>query len=139
MGEAFRLVPELFAHELTAIGYKLEDQRLTLACAEPIDVAPAARDLGLPRASRWPDASSPTLSPLEHLMNAVYPRLSPGEESTGTALATTPAPVATPEPASLVSAPEVAVPAESLSSWRPRWRLLCRPQRRACLRMSTSR
>ena len=39
MGEAFRLVPELFARELTVIGYKLEAGCLTLACAEPLDIS----------------------------------------------------------------------------------------------------
>ncbi|MGO9342189.1 MAG: hypothetical protein ACLP6E_06670, partial [Acidimicrobiales bacterium] len=38
MGEAFRLVPELLARELTVIGYRLEGERITLACAEPIDL-----------------------------------------------------------------------------------------------------
>ena len=63
MGEAFRLVPELFARELTAIGYKLENDRITLACAEPIDVASATRDLGVLRESRSPAACWPTPSP----------------------------------------------------------------------------
>ena len=36
MAEAFRLVPEMVARENGAIGYRLEEDRLTLASAEPL-------------------------------------------------------------------------------------------------------
>jgi pilus retraction protein PilT len=79
MGEAFRLVPELFARELTAIGYKLENERLTLACSEPIDVA-QQREIS---AFLGVEVSGCVLADpvaIEHLMNAVYPRLSSDEK-----------------------------------------------------------
>ena len=75
MGEAFRLVPELLARELTAIGYKLDDDRITLACAEPIDVG-QQREIS---AFIEIDVAGCVLADpvaIEHLMNAVYPRLS---------------------------------------------------------------
>ena len=67
MGEAFRLVPELFARELTAIGYKLEGERLTLACAEPIDVAQqreisAFLGVEVDRMRAWPTLSPSSIS-----------------------------------------------------------------------------
>jgi twitching motility protein PilT len=75
MGEAFRLVPELLARELTAIGYKLDNDRITLACAEPIDVG-QQREIS---AFIEVDVAGCVLADpvaIEHLMNAVYPRLS---------------------------------------------------------------
>jgi twitching motility protein PilT len=86
MGEAFRLVPELFAREMTAIGYKLEGERLTLACAEPIDVA-QQREIS---AFLGVEVSGCLLADpvaIEHLMNAVYPRLS-SDEKVATAAST---------------------------------------------------
>jgi twitching motility protein PilT len=79
MGEAFRLVPELFARELTAIGYKLEGERLTLACAEPIDVA-QQREISAFLGVEVGGCLLADPVAIEHLMNAVYPRLSSDEK-----------------------------------------------------------
>jgi twitching motility protein PilT len=103
MGEAFRLVPELFARELTVIGYKLEAGSLTLACAEPLDISQqreVSAFLGI-------EVSGCVLADpvaLEHLMNAVYPRLSPSEETAAAA-------PAAPAPPAPTTAPYTAVPA----------------------------
>jgi twitching motility protein PilT len=35
-GDAFQALPEMLARELAAVGYELEGERLTLACAEPV-------------------------------------------------------------------------------------------------------
>src|ERR1022692_2658500 len=75
MGEAFRLVPELFARELTAIGYKLEGEHLTLACAEPIDVA-QQREISAFLGVEVAGCLLANPVAIEHLMNAVYPKLS---------------------------------------------------------------
>ena len=75
MGEAFRLVPELLARELTAIGYKLEGERLTLACAEPIDVG-QQREISAFLEIEVAGCVLADPVAIEHLMNAVYPRLS---------------------------------------------------------------
>ncbi len=88
MGEAFRLVPELLARELTAIGYKLEGERITLACAEPIDVG-QQREIS---AFLEIEVAACVLADpvaIEHLMNAIYPRLSSETEpaTTGPAAA----------------------------------------------------
>ena len=80
MGEAFRLVPELFARELTAIGYRLDDLRLTLACAEPIDFA-REREISAFLGIEVNGCVLADPIAIEHLMNAVYPRLSPSEET----------------------------------------------------------
>ena len=86
MGEAFRLVPELFARELMVIGYKLETEGLTLACAEPLDISQqreVSAFLGI-------EVSGCVLADpvaLEQLMNAVYPRLSSPEDATSKAQA----------------------------------------------------
>jgi len=90
MGEAFRLVPELFARELTAIGYKLEYDRLMLACAEPIDPS-QQREISSFLGVEVAGCVLADPIAIEHLMNAVYPRLSPAEEVAPTA-ATTPIP-----------------------------------------------
>jgi twitching motility protein PilT len=98
MGEAFRLVPELFARELTVIGYKLEAGSLTLACAEPLDISQqreVTAFLGI-------EVSGCVLADpvaLEHLMNAVYPRLSPSEDVAAGAPATPAPPTTTAYPA----------------------------------------
>ena len=75
MGEAFRLVPELLARELTAIGYKLEGERITLACAEPIDVG-QQREISSFLEIEVAGCVLADPVAIEHLMNAVYPRLS---------------------------------------------------------------
>ncbi|HLN06947.1 MAG TPA: hypothetical protein VK217_11755, partial [Acidimicrobiales bacterium] len=75
MGEAFRLVPELLARELTAIGYKLEGDRITLACAEPIDVG-QQREISAFLEIEVAGCLLADPVAIEHLMNAVYPRLS---------------------------------------------------------------
>ena len=80
MGEAFRLVPELFARELTAIGYKLEGERLTLACAEPIDLA-QQREISAFLGVEVAGCVLADPVAIEHLMNAVYPRLSSDEKA----------------------------------------------------------
>ncbi|MGD1012391.1 MAG: PilT/PilU family type 4a pilus ATPase [Acidimicrobiales bacterium] len=83
MGEAFRLVPERLARELCAIGYKLDSTGLTMACAEPLDQAQQreiAGFLGIEVAGCvLADAVA-----IERLMDAVYPRLSSGEETSWT-------------------------------------------------------
>jgi len=75
MGEAFRLVPELLARELTAIGYKLDGDRVTLACAEPIDVG-QQREISAFLGTEVAGCVLADPVAIEHLMNAVYPRLS---------------------------------------------------------------
>jgi twitching motility protein PilT len=85
MGEAFRLVPELLARELTAIGYKLEGERITLACAEPIDVG-QQREISSFLEIEVAGCLLADPVAIEHLMNAVYPRLSSeGEVATAAA------------------------------------------------------
>ncbi len=81
MGEAFRLVPELFAREMSAIGYKLDGERLTLACAEPIDVA-QQREISAFLGVEVAGCVLADPVAIEHLMNAVYPRLSTDEKVT---------------------------------------------------------
>jgi twitching motility protein PilT len=88
MGEAFRLVPELFARELTAIGYKLEGEHLTLACAEPIDVA-QQREISAFLGVEVAGCLLANPVAIEHLMNAVYPKLSSDEKVAATASAAT--------------------------------------------------
>ena len=88
MGEAFRLVPELFARELTAIGYKLEGERLTLACAEPIDVA-QQREISAFLGVEVAGCLLANPVAIEHLMNAVYPKLSSDEKVAAAASAAT--------------------------------------------------
>ena len=105
MGEAFRLVPELFARELTAIGYKLEDERLTLACAEPIDVA-QQREISAFLGVEVAGCLLADPVAIEHLMNAVYPRLSSGDKMATTASAPATAEMgATQLTSSMVNAP----------------------------------
>jgi twitching motility protein PilT len=110
MGEAFRLVPELFARELDAIGYRLDDQRLTLACAEPIDAA-RQREIS---AFLGIEVSGCVLADpvaIEHLMNAVYPRLSPSEETVANPTqATASSPLTTAKPLTIASMDAVATP-----------------------------
>ncbi len=86
MGEAFRLVPELFARELTAVGYKLEGERLTLACAEPIDLA-QQREISAFLGVEVAGCVLAEPVAIERLMNAVYPRLSSDEKAASTASA----------------------------------------------------
>jgi twitching motility protein PilT len=74
MGEAFRLVPEVLAREVGAIGYRLEANRLTLACAEPL------ADDEIRRLSDYLEreiAGCVLADPggIERIMEAVYPRL----------------------------------------------------------------
>ena len=88
MGEAFRLVPELFARALTAIGYKLEGEHLTLACAEPIDVA-QQREISAFLGVEVAGCLLANPVAIEHLMNAVYPKLSSDEKVAATASAAT--------------------------------------------------
>ena len=88
MGEAFRLVPELFARELTAIGYKLEGEHLTLACAEPIDVA-QQREISAFLGVEVAGCLLANPVAIEHLMNAVYPKLSSDEKVAAAASAAT--------------------------------------------------
>jgi twitching motility protein PilT len=74
MGEAFKLVPEVLAREIGAIGYRLEGNGLTLACAEPL-----AED-EIRRLSDFLEREIATCvladpSGIERIMEAVYPRL----------------------------------------------------------------
>jgi twitching motility protein PilT len=111
MGEAFRLVPELFARELTAIGYKLEYDRLMLACAEPIDPS-QQREISSFLGTEVAGCVLADPIAIEHLMNAVYPRLSPAEEvvPTTATTATTSVPVPAFEPIVASAAPTVSTP-----------------------------
>jgi twitching motility protein PilT len=74
MGEAFKIVPEMMARDLSAIGYRIEGDRLTLACAEPLsndDMRRLSDFLGR-------EISSAVLADpigIERIMEAVYPRL----------------------------------------------------------------
>ncbi len=78
MGEAFKLVPEMLAREYGAIGYRIENDRLTLACEEPI-AAPDLRQLSefLEREIAGCVLADP--SGIERIMEAVYPRLGNGQ------------------------------------------------------------
>lgn len=115
MGEAFRLVPELFARELTAVGYRLENDHLTLACAEPIDLA-QQREIS---AFLGVEVSGCLLADpvaIEHLMNAVYPRLSSDDRPLTTAAVPPNAEVgASQRAASMVTAP-AQIPEPAMSS-----------------------
>jgi twitching motility protein PilT len=74
MGEAFKLVPEVLAREVGAIGYRLEGNGLTLACAEPLaeDEVRRLSDF-LEREITSCVLADP--SGIERIMEAVYPRL----------------------------------------------------------------
>ncbi|HET9091839.1 MAG TPA: type IV pilus twitching motility protein PilT, partial [Acidimicrobiales bacterium] len=82
--EAFKLVPELLAREIGAIGYRLENDRLTLACAEPIS-ATELRQLSefLEREIAGCVLAEP--AGIERIMAAVYPRLASGTADGATA------------------------------------------------------
>ena len=107
MGEAFRLVPELFARELTTIGYKLEYDRLMLACAEPIDPS-QQREISSFLGIEVAGCVLADPIAIEHLMNAVYPRLNPAEEVAPTAAS---APVEAPPMPTLEQVVASVVPA----------------------------
>ena len=105
MGEAFRLVPELFAREMSAIGYKLDGERLTLACAEPIDVA-QQREISAFLGVEVAGCVLADPVAIEHLMNAVYPRLSTDEKVTAaTSTPATAGPGAAQKSASMMNTP----------------------------------
>ncbi|HXY46038.1 MAG TPA: PilT/PilU family type 4a pilus ATPase [Acidimicrobiales bacterium] len=74
MGEAFKLVPEVLAREIGAIGYRIEGERLTLASAEPLgpDEIRRLSDF-LEREIAGCVLADP--SGIERIMEAVYPRL----------------------------------------------------------------
>jgi twitching motility protein PilT len=74
MGEAFKLVPEVLAREIGAIGYRIEGDRLTLASAEPLsnDELRRLSDF-LEREIAGCVLADPT--GIERIMEAVYPRL----------------------------------------------------------------
>ncbi|MGD0084554.1 MAG: PilT/PilU family type 4a pilus ATPase [Acidimicrobiales bacterium] len=88
MGEAFKLVPEMLAREIGAIGYRIEADRLTLACAEPLDNDEMRRlsDF-LEREVAGCLLADP--SGIERIMDAVYPRL--GSQGAGTPAGAAPA------------------------------------------------
>jgi twitching motility protein PilT len=74
MGEAFKIVPEMLAREIGAIGYRIEQDRLTLACAEPLaneEMRRLSDFLG--REVAGCVLADPT--GIERIMEAVYPRL----------------------------------------------------------------
>ena len=104
MGEAFRLVPELFARELTAVGYRLEHDHLTLACAEPIDLA-QQREISAFLGVEVAGCLLADPIAIEHLMNAVYPRLTSDDRPLATAEAPTADMGAKQLAGSMVSAP----------------------------------
>jgi twitching motility protein PilT len=102
MGEAFKLVPEMLAREIGAIGYRIENDRLTLACSEPLSTA-ELRQLSdfLDREVAGCVLADP--SGIDRIMEAVYPRLGGGSASDiGPAAA---AAVAPPAEATAASAP----------------------------------
>jgi twitching motility protein PilT len=74
MGEAFKLVPEVLAREIGAIGYRIDNERLTLASAEPLGVDEIRRlsDF-LEREIAGCVLADP--NGIERIMEAVYPRL----------------------------------------------------------------
>ena len=74
MGEAFKLVPELLARDIGAIGYRLDQERLTLACAEPLPNDELRR---LSEFLGREVAGCVLADPIgiERIMEAVYPRL----------------------------------------------------------------
>jgi len=88
MGEAFRLVPEMLAREIGAVGYRLEGDRLTLACAEPI---PTDELRHLSEFLEKEIAACVLADPagIERIMEAVYPRL--GGRPSGAEVTATPA------------------------------------------------
>jgi twitching motility protein PilT len=74
MGEAFKLVPEMLAREIGAIGYRIEADRLTLASAEPLEHDELRRLSDyLEREIAGCVLADPT--GIERIMEAVYPRL----------------------------------------------------------------
>jgi twitching motility protein PilT len=81
MGDAFKLVPEMLAREIGAIGYRLENDLLTLACSEPLSTG-ELRQLSefLEREVAGCVLADP--GGIERIMEAVYPRLS-GASATG--------------------------------------------------------
>jgi twitching motility protein PilT len=88
MGEAFKLVPEMLAREIGAIGYRIESDRLTLASAEPLDHDELRRlSHYLERDIAGCVLADPT--GIERIMEAVYPRLgaqaagAPGAQDAG--------------------------------------------------------
>jgi twitching motility protein PilT len=84
MGEAFRLVPERLAREVGAIGYKLEHDRLTLACCEPLSTG-ELRQLSqfLEREVAGCVLADP--NGIERIMEAVYPHMAADASTGGTA------------------------------------------------------
>jgi twitching motility protein PilT len=80
MGEAFKLVPEMLAREIGAIGYRVENDRVTLACEEPI-AASELRQLSefLGREIAGCVLADP--AGIERIMEAVYPRLASSAEA----------------------------------------------------------
>ncbi len=74
MGEAFKLVPEVLARDVGAIGYRLDGNSLTLACAEPL------ADDDIRRLSDFLECQITACvladpNGIERIMEAVYPRL----------------------------------------------------------------
>jgi twitching motility protein PilT len=112
--DAFRLVPELFARELTAIGYKLEGKRLTLACAEPIDVA-QQREISAFLGVEVAGCLLADPVAIENLMNTAYPQLSPDEKMATTAAAANAAPDGAQVTSSMMNAP-AQVPAPAMAA-----------------------
>jgi twitching motility protein PilT len=102
MGEAFRLVPEMLAREIGAVGYRLEEERLTLACAEPIAVD-ELRHLSEFLEKEMSSCVLADPAGIERIMEAVYPRLVagavPGTDAAAAAAATAKAPPPPPPPA----------------------------------------
>ena len=115
MGEAFRLVPELFARELTAIGYKLEAEHLTLACAEPIDLA-QQREISAFLGVEVAGCVLADPVAIEHLMNAVYPRLSSDDRPAVTASAPPNAEIAATQLAGPMANTPVQVPEPAMAA-----------------------
>jgi twitching motility protein PilT len=83
MGEAFKIVPEMMARDLSAIGYRIDGDRLTLACAEPLN----NEELRTLSDFVGREISGFVLADpigIERIMEAVYPRLgasTPGSDA----------------------------------------------------------
>ena len=74
MGEAFRLVPQMLAREIGAIGYRLENERLTLACAEPLPNDELRHLAEFLEREMAPCVLADPIG-IARIMEAVYPRL----------------------------------------------------------------
>ncbi len=90
MGEAFKLVPQMLAREIGAIGYRLDHDRLTLAACEPLP-ADELRQLSEFLEREVAGCVLADAIGIERIMEAVYPRLSAaGAQASGDARSESP-------------------------------------------------